>query len=273
MVRKKGIQMNVTKRMLCIALVLVMGVALAIPTQAAPVIDNMPDFVDLPALRRKHNIISGVLLGVQETSFVAWHDGEFVFEEYRPGFDVDSIHPLNSATKAFLAAMVGVAIQDGYLECITQPVHEFYPEATIEPGQEHKYDLTIEHVLMMRSGLPWLTQRGSLDFMHAENSGLAAFETRIRHAPGTRWTYCGGAGMQIVMDIIERASGRCYYEYIRESLFEPLGMESAQWRIFTQDGRPVAGMGLYMNARDMVRFGLLYLNDGMIDDRRVLPEG
>jgi len=262
-----------TKRILSVALALLIALALFTPASAEFSRREAPAWVDLDSLRRQHNIVGTIVLGRRETSFAVLQDGALVFEEYADGFDANSIHPMNSVTKSFAATMIGVAIQDGYIDCISQKVIDFFPDATIAEGQESKRDMTIEHLLTMRAGLPWIAQRGSLDFIHAEDSGLTAFETPQRHPPGERFIYDGGAGMQILVAVIERASGRCYYEYIRERIFEPLGMTSAHWDIFTQDGRVTGAMGLYMNTHDMLRYGQLHLQDGVWDGERILPEG
>ena len=266
--------MKALKRILSITLSLLLILALSVPAAAAFPSGERPAWLSPNRIRLQHLPVNLAVLGLVETSLLLLYNGELVHEQYRRGFDAATIHPMNSAAKSFAATMVGVAIQDGYIDCISQKAVEFFPDATIVPGQESKLEMTIEHLLNMRAGLPWLVQQNSLDFMLCEeDSGLAAFETRQLHPPGARWIYDGGAAAQILVAIVERASGRCFYEYIRESLFEPLGMDSAHWQLFTNDGRVVGGMGLYMNVYDMLRYGQLYLYDGVWEGERILPEG
>ena len=270
--------MKTTKRVLSIAIIFMLGLGLFSPATVAfedfPR-GELPDWVDLREHRRTYYIVSGAVLGLRETSFAMLYDDELVYESYRHGFDEYTMHPMNSFTKSFLNAVIGAAIQDGYIDsCLQQKVYNFFPDAYIAEGQESKREMTLEHILTMRSGLPWLTQRSSLDFMQCEvDSGLAAFETPQRIPPGIRWSYCGGPSMQILVAIIERSTGRDFYDYVHERIFGPLGMSSAEWRIFTADGRPTGAMGLYMTTRDMLRFGQLYLHDGVWEGRRILPEG
>jgi CubicO group peptidase (beta-lactamase class C family) len=244
----------------------------------APLVNELPDWVDLAGLRVKYNIVSAIVSGSSETSIVVYYTGagRVVYEEYRHGFTPEHMHPLNSATKSFLSTMIGMLIHDGYIEGVDQKVIDFFPEAVdmIPAGQESKLDMTLRHILVMRAGLPWLAQHGSLDFMLCEeDSGLAAFLAPQIHPPGYTWIYCGGPAMQVLVAVIERATGRYFHELIQERIFDPMGMEHAEWRIFTADGRAMGASGLYMTARDMVRYGMIYLYDGVINGQRVLPEG
>jgi len=266
--------MKTTKRVLSIALILLLALGLAMPAAAMSFPrGEAPAWLDVTGLRRQHNLIGAILVGRHETSLAVLHNGVLVHEEYAEGFDAYAVIPMNSTTKSFVAAMVGVAIEDGYIDCVSQRVVDFFPEARIPRSQRNKRDMTIEHLLTMRSGLPWIGQRDSLDFMNAQDSGLAAFLTPQRNAPGERFAYDGGAAMQTLIAVVERASGRYFHEYANERIFEPLGMAGARWQIFTQDNRAVGAMGLYMNTHDMLRFGQLYIQDGVWDGRRILPEG
>jgi hypothetical protein len=263
------------KRIVSIVLVFALAMALAVPAAAGDIPRaEGPDWLRTQGLRLRHNFTGTILFGRRETSFLVAHDGAIVHEQYARGFDAATIHPMNSATKSFVAAMIGVAMRDGYIDCLSQKAVEFFPEATILPGhQARKRDVTIAQLMTMTAGFPWFAQRQSMDFMLCEtDSGLAAFEVPLALPPGMMWAYCGGAGMQVLVSIIERASGRDFYEYIRAELFGPLGMTSAYWNVFTADGRVKGGGGLYMNVEDMLRFGQLYMQGGLWNGRRILNE-
>ncbi|MCL2446437.1 MAG: beta-lactamase family protein [Oscillospiraceae bacterium] len=240
-----------------------------------PLVNNLPDWVNLTEIRAKHNIVSTAVFGSSETSMLVYYAGAgaVVYEEYRRGFNAESVHSLNSATKSFLSTMVGMLIYDGYLDGVHQLVYPFFPEADL-PDDCSKRSMTLHHLLTMRGGLPWIGQRPSLDFMLCEeDSGLAAFLTPQRHEPGARFVYDGGAGMQILLAVMERATGQYYHELLQARIFDPMGMTSAHQGIWTADGRAKGGAGLYMTTRDLMAFGLIYLYDGVIDGVRVLPEG
>jgi len=108
--------------------------------------------------------------------------------------------------------------------------------------------------------------------MDAEDAALAALMTPRRGGLDDGFTYDGGAGMQVLVGIVERAAGRCFYDFAQEMLFGLLGITSATWER-AGNGSPIGGFGLHMTPRDMLRFGYLYLRDGVWEGERILPEG
>jgi len=205
--------------------------------------------------------------GFRQDSLLILHEGRLVHEEYGSGYDMDTPHAAWSVTKSVVSALVGIAVGEGLIEGPEQKVRDFYPEAVIAPGQESKLDMTVAHLLQMRSGLP-----DSSECFRADDAGLAAFETPQERDPGGRFAYNSGAGPQCVVGILQRATGQNLFDYAQEKLFGPLGMDSVAWER-TEDGSPRGGYGIYMTPRDMLRFGYLYLNDGVWDEQRILPEG
>ncbi|MCL2531882.1 MAG: beta-lactamase family protein [Oscillospiraceae bacterium] len=207
--------------------------------------------------------------------FWVWQDGEIVLYEQRRGYDLDTPQQFWSGTKSMLSLLTGIAIHQGYIESVQQYVIEFFSDAIIRSGQESKRDMTVFHLLTMRSGLPsMLYDRGALRPLFVRNdAGLAAFQTAQLTAPGEEFRYCqGGPATQALVGVIERATGQNLYDFARYHLFKPLGMDSVSWTR-TQSGSPVGGFGLYISPRDMFTFGQLHLQDGVWNGRRLLPRG
>jgi len=208
----------------------------------------------------------------ENDSLLVLHRGRLVYEHYGENEGRDSLFPIYSCTKTVLAALVGIALKEGYIDSVDQKVTDFYPDAVIAPGQESKRDMTVRHLLTMTSGLPADLEAHFDDCMGAPDVGKAAFETPQAAAPGEKWLYSSYPGMQCLGGIIERRTGRSLYDYAQEKLFGPLGITSVVWEHLS-DGSSTAGYGIQMTARDMLRFGHLYLNDGQWDGLRILPEG
>jgi len=208
----------------------------------------------------------------ENDSLLVLYKGRLVYEHYGEGEDEDSLFPVFSCTKTVVAALVGIAIKEGYIESVDQRVADFYPDAAIAPGQESKLDMTVRHLLTMTSGLPQDLEEHCDDCMGAPDVGLAAFETPQAAAPGEKFLYSTNPGMQCLGGIIERRTGRSLYDYASEKLFGPLGITSVVWDTLG-DGSSTAGSGIQMTARDMLRFGYLYLCGGVWDGQRLLPEG
>lgn len=199
------------------------------------------------------------------------HEGKLVYEQYTQGQGLDVPHMAMSVTKSVLSALVGIAVKDGLID-VQDKVYEYYIDDVKGgllsfPGQESKLNMTVEHLLTMRSGLP-----DTQDCYRAADAGLAAFETPQARAPGGMFVYNTGAGPQCLVGIVERATGKNLLEFAQERLFGPLGITSVTWEA-TDCGSNKGGLGISMTSRDMLRFGQLYLNDGVWNGQRILPEG
>jgi len=208
-------------------------------------------------------------MGFKEDCMLILHEGKLVYEKYADGQGPDVPHIAMSVTKSVLSALVGIAVKDGLID-VQDYVYEYYPEADMNTGMltwSSKLDMTVEHLLTMRSGLP-----DTQDCFRAADAGLAAFETPQETAPGGRFKYNSGAGPQCLVGIVERVTGKNLMEFAQERLFGPLGITNVTWDA-TDCGSNKGGLGISMTPRDMARFGYLYLNDGVWNGERILPEG
>jgi len=205
-------------------------------------------------------------MGFKEDGMLILHEGKLVYENYAAGQGPDVPHIAMSVTKSVLSALVGIAVKDGLID-VRDKVREYYPEVYTADVQGGKNDMTVEHLLTMRSGLP-----DTQDCFRAADAGLAAFETPQETAPGRRFKYNSGAGPQCLVGIVERVTGKNLMEFAQERLFGPLGITGVTWEA-TDCGSNTGGFGISMTPRDMARFGYLYLNDGVWEGARILPEG
>lgn len=225
------------------------------------------DLYDVLSLNR----VSGLLI-VQ--------DGEIRFEQYLLGNDESTRWMSMSVVKSITGVLVGAAIQDGLIESIDDLLVRYVPRFA-----GSAYDgVTIRQLLMMASGVAWnetytdpaSDRRRMLEAQIAQQPDaildLMAALPRAAE-PGTRWNYSTGE-THIVGALVQAATGKPVAEYLSEKLWAPLGMESdATWWLDSPDGLEVASSGLSATLRDYARFGLFLLHDGVIDGKRVLPEG
>lgn len=214
------------------------------------------------------------------------HEGRLVFERYadvldhwdRPSEVIDRHTPLLSwsMAKSMLHAAVGIAIGDGLLDLdAPAPVPEW--SAAGDPRRA----ITLEHLLAMRDGLDFnedyvdgATSHVIEMLFGGGQNDVAAFAAARppRAAPGTRFNYSSGTS-----NIISRILGEALGEgeaagFLRDRLFGPIGMHNADPRI-DDAGTFVGSSYVYAPAREMAKFGLLYLRDGTWDGARILPEG
>jgi len=250
-------------------------------TRTAPVYADgtMPDrfgvwpteeFIEGPApwwfsaglMRRLYDFKGRADGGEYTDSLLVLYRGQLIYEWYAEGFDETTAFPVFSITKSVLATLVGIAIHEGYIECLDQNVIDFFPEAYIV-STDRKELMTIDHLLTMTSGL----EDGG-DWWEAEDSGLAAFLRPQQHAPGSRYAYIG-VTYDLLASVVARAAGQSLYDFAQQYLFGPLGITSVAWPALPDGAYRGAG-GIRMNTHDMLRLGYLWLNYGRWEDEQLL---
>jgi CubicO group peptidase (beta-lactamase class C family) len=204
--------------------------------------------------------------------------GYLVWDAYSHSNAKNSNHDIYSCTKSFTSALVGIAIDQGYIEGVNQPVLSFFPERTITNMDARKEVLTLEHLLAMRDGLEWTEK--SLNLIPTHDTWQEMKQTRdwvqfildrpMAAEPGTRWNYNTGAS-HLLSVILQKTTGMPASAFAQEHLFGPLGISGVTWGADPQ-GRSNGGTSLRMTPRDMAKFGYLYLNEGRWDGQQIVPE-
>jgi CubicO group peptidase (beta-lactamase class C family) len=182
--------------------------------------------------------------------------------------------PLYSATKSVLSALIGIAIGEGAIRGVDQPVMEFFPDYVPEYLDEHKQRITIYHLLTMTSGLDWrelepFTGDSSERMQSTANWALYVLDLPMAYEPGIMFNYSTG-NSQLLSAILQKATGRTALEYAREKLFRPLGIRDFSW-MEDPVGVTFGGSGLYLTPRDMAKIGYLYLRNGVWEGRQIVP--
>lgn len=201
-------------------------------------------------------------------------DGWVVAERYAPGIGPST--PLSgwSMTKSVTHALVGIAVADGML-ALDRPV----PVPEWSAPDDPRRSITLDQLLRMSSGLAFsesyddFTSDVFVMLFLARDAAAVAANQPLQAEPGTRWQYSSGTTNLVSRGLrLAVADDEAYWRFPYERLFEPLGMHSA---ILETDpsGTFVGSSFGYATARDWARFGLLYLNDGGWEGKRILPEG
>jgi CubicO group peptidase (beta-lactamase class C family) len=207
-------------------------------------------------------------------AIVVLHDGQLIAEHYASGYGQDTPIYAHSLTKSVVSALIGILVREGKLR-LDQPVPI---TAWRSPADPH-HAVTINQLLRMDSGLPFDETDGAISpmtrmlFLERDMAGYAA-RTPLSQPPGTAWGY-SNLGYVLLSRVIRDAAGGNAVDaerFVRRELFAPLGMRSA---VIETDatGTPIGSSNVYASARDFARFGQLYLDDGMIGGRRILPAG
>jgi len=199
-------------------------------------------------------------------------DGRIVAERYAPGFGEATRFAGWSMTKSVLGALVGVLVGEGRLSL---------RDVELMPGwrrPDPRAAITLEDLLRMRSGLGFSEEYADLAsdviemLFNQDDAAAYAASRPLIATPGTEWSYSSGT-TNILSAIVRRSIGDADYpSWPRRALFAPLGMQGALMEPDTS-GTFVASSFMLATARDWARFGQLYLQDGVWDGRRLLPEG
>ena len=203
------------------------------------------------------------------------YQGQLVAERYAQNISKDT--PLQgwSMTKSVINALVGILVKQGKLS-ISQPA----PIEEWSKSNNPRSKITLDHLLRMSSGLEFdetagaaVTDLSEMLFLSFDAAAFAIAKPLI-YAPNTYWQYASGTS-NIISRIVREASGGSTASVIRllnHQLFNPLGMTKALIEPDTS-GNLIGSSYMYATARDWARFGQLYLQDGIWQGKRLLPEG
>jgi CubicO group peptidase (beta-lactamase class C family) len=205
------------------------------------------------------------------SAVVIVHDGQLIAEQYAEGISRDTRLMGWSMTKSVTSALVGILVKAGQLKLDDPaPVSEWKNDA--------RRTITLSQLLQASSGLDWTesyfipTSHFHKMFIRSDDKAAYAASLPLEHKPGSFYQYSSGT-TNILSRIIRQTLGdEAYYRFPYDSLYYPVGMDHA---IIEPDGSGtfVGSSYSYASARDWARFGLLYLNDGVSNGKRILPEG
>jgi CubicO group peptidase (beta-lactamase class C family) len=205
---------------------------------------------------------------------VVVRDGRVIAERYATGYGIDTPQLGFSMAKTAINALIGILVRDGRL-FVDRPA----PVAAWRDPRDPRHGITIDNLLRHNSGLA-LEETGSpydvtTRMLMLEDDTAKYAEAAPLIAPiGSRWHY-SSAGYAILSRIVRDAVGgnaEAVLRFARRELFDPLGMRSVTLE-FDAAGTPLGSSFFYVSARDWARLGMLYLDDGMVGGRRILPEG
>jgi CubicO group peptidase (beta-lactamase class C family) len=212
--------------------------------------------------------------GYEIHGVVVVRHGYLVVDAYLHPFAPDSRHVIRSCTKSIVSALVGIAIDERYIEGVDQPVLDFFPQRSVANLDANKEAMTLEHLLTMTSGLncqdSYLYRwTGMMDMRGSDDWVQFVLDLPMREEPGTRFEYCNGASF-LLSAIIQETTGMSALAFAEEHLFGPLGISDVDWPSNPQ-GISIGYSELRMIPHDMAKIGYLYLNEGLWDGEEVVP--
>ena len=189
--------------------------------------------------------------------------GKVVAEGWWDPFRPDLKHTLYSTSKSFTSTAVGLAASEGKLN-VSDKLISFFPEYLPDSISPYLAELELQDLLQMSTG-----QRR--ESSTATNEWIRAFlATPVEMEPGTRYRYSSLASFMLSATV-QKVTGQKVIDYLTPRLFEPLGIEGADWET-NPEGINTGGWGLRLKTEDLAKLGLLYLRKGKYNGKRILPE-
>jgi CubicO group peptidase (beta-lactamase class C family) len=206
------------------------------------------------------------------------HKGKIVSEVYSPEVTAETTLISWSMAKSITHALVGIAQMD---ELLHVEDNNLFPEW----ANDERRNITLQQLLEMRSGLSWVEDyvdgdaSDVIEMLFGTGKGdnaAYAISQELVSVPGSEWLYSSGT-TNIVTRLLGNVLGdsdgshSCMEHFMRSRLFDALGMQAEPK--FDAAGTFVGSSYVYATARNFAKFGQLYLNDGVCDGKRILPEG
>lgn len=196
-------------------------------------------------------------------AFLVIKNEEVIFEKYWDGYSSDTRSNSFSMAASVLGLLVGIAMDEGWIKGIDQPVGDFLPDFKTGP----KKNITVRHLMEMSSGLSWdeassgLFATGTKAY-YGNNLTELALNQEVIKEPGKLFEYKGGNTVLLAL-VLEKATGRKVGTYASEKLWKPLGAKNdAWWSLDNPDGIEKAFCCYNSDARDFARLGQLILFRG-----------
>ncbi len=209
----------------------------------------------------------------RSTSFLVFHRDSLLFEKYWENFDESSVSNSFSMAKSVVSILVGIALEEGKLKSLDQPVSDFIPAYR----RDNRARLTFRHLLTMSAALQW-NESGSnplsenAEAYYGSDLEKMVLRTQLDGEPGRTFLYQSGATL-IAGYALEKAIGTTLSEYASEKLWSRIGAENkAEWNLDRKDGLEKSYCCIYATSRDFARIGKLYLHQGRWDGKQIVPE-
>lgn len=214
-------------------------------------------------------------------SVLVYQNGDILTENYYNGFNENSRNVIKSVAKSIMSICIGIALDKGFIQSIDESIGKYIIEFDGCSDPFHKM-ITVRHLLTMTSGIyfnggvhyhcPMLEQMKRSDHWIEHIADIM-----VKDMPGTKYIYKEW-DVILLAKVIENATGVDMFDFLNENLYLPLGIESNRWwksscgvtySVANGDSKKEEQMSS-LSARDMLKIGLLFMNDGVYDGKRIV---
>lgn len=201
-------------------------------------------------------------------SLMVLRHGHVVTQGWWSPYAPEVPHVLFSLSKSFTSTGIGLAVAEGRLS-VDDPVLSFFPEDAPKKVSRNLAAMRVRHLLSMSTGHAEDTT--GYFYRRRDGNWAKAFLARpVKFKPGTHFLYNTGA-TYMLSAIVQKLTGMTLLDYLQPRLFAPLGIEGATWETCPR-GINTGGFGLSVKTEDIAKFGQMYLQKGMWNGQRILPE-
>lgn len=207
-------------------------------------------------------------------------DGKLVHEVYSPYVQRNTLHWMASITKTVTSTLIGIAIDQGFIESADSKLHELLPQFAEHFVDPQKKKIALKHMMTMTSGLDWNEQvsynnPNNSEWQMVESEDWMAFvvSKTSKDEPGTIFNYNTG-GIHLLSAVIKSATGLFAHQFAEKYLLHPMGVYGYQWNKDPM-GYPCTGGtdgGIGLRTRDIAKFGWLFLRDGKWKGKQIISE-
>ena len=206
-------------------------------------------------------------LGVELHSFMMWKGGDVIAEGWWSPYRADRRHMMHSATKSFLSAGIGLAIDEGRF-ALEDKVISFFPDHLPDDIGANLAAMTVEDLLTQTSGHSHGVS-GSI-WRSIPTSWIAEFfKIPVVHPPGAKFVYSSATSFMLSA-ILTKVTGGTAHQYLKPRLLEPLGITDLAWDVGPEDINP-GGNGISARSSDLLKLAILHQRGGVWNGRQILP--
>jgi len=200
-------------------------------------------------------------------------NGYMVLDAYFYPFSKGQRHIIRSCTKSIMSILIGIAIDRGYIKSVDQPIVELLPHNIIDSLGDNKRSITLEHLLIMASGLDCRDShhynwKGLFEMRRSGDWGQHVLNLPMVGPPGSKFEYCNGLSylLSVIINTTTKMKTR---EFAEKNLFTPLGISEIDWEKSPQ-GIDVGYGRMWLKPHDMAKIGWLYLNKGSWEKKQLV---
>ncbi len=221
---------------------------------------ELPDFAPATAKAQTLPRLNSLLIDYQD---------QLLVEQYYNGTDPSRPANMKSASKSVISALVGIALEEGFIESVNMPIARYFPQYISESLNTDKLAITIEDLLTMESGLASTSNRNYGRWVLSDNWVEFVINQPMIAEPGEQMIYSTGS-THLLSAIITKASGMDSKQFAQKFLTSKLGYSMSYW---PQDPQGIyfGGNDMEMTPKQMLAFGKLYLNDGASGQQQIVP--